>query len=114
MKLDAGDQKTLAGINRPARGVTLEDIVEGLKSMPHLIIQSVLVDGPVSNVRGEAYQAWLTALAEIQPARVQIYSTDRPVPDAGVERVPPATLEHIADEIREQARLQVEAYWVQN
>lgn len=111
MKLDAGDPKTFAGLNRPVREVKLEDIIEGLKNVPGLIIQSVMVGGRVSNVRGAAYRAWLAALAEIRPTRVQIYSTDRPVPDAGIERVPPSALRRLANEIEDQTGLQVDAYW---
>ncbi|GAB4549366.1 MAG: radical SAM protein [Anaerolineae bacterium] len=111
MKLDAGDPQTLAGINRPAPEVRLENILDGLKGVPGLIIQSVLVDGRVSNIRGQAYRAWLDALAEVQPMQVQIYSTDRPVPDAGIERVPPETLRRIAGEVEAQTGVEVKAYW---
>jgi wyosine [tRNA(Phe)-imidazoG37] synthetase (radical SAM superfamily) len=111
MKLDAGDPRTLAGLNRPTPTVKLERIVAGLKGVPGLIIQSVLVDGRVTNIRGEAFEAWLAALAEIGPTRVQIYSTDRPVPEAGVERVPPSTLQSLAGEIERRTGLPVEAYW---
>jgi len=112
MKLDAGDPKTLAGVNRPAPEVKLERILNGLKGVPGLITQSVLVDGRVSNVRGAAFEAWLAALAEVRPARAQIYSTDRPVPDAGVERVPPETLGRIAREVEARVGVKVEAFWV--
>jgi wyosine [tRNA(Phe)-imidazoG37] synthetase (radical SAM superfamily) len=111
MKLDAGDPTTLAHINRPGRVVKLEHIVEGLKEIPGLIVQSVLIDGGVTNIRGEAFEAWLSALSEIRPARIQIYSTDRPVPEAGVERVPPFILQRIATEVEERIGLQVDAYW---
>ncbi len=111
MKLDAGDPKTFAGLNRAAREVKLEDIIEGLKDVPGLIIQSVMVDGRVSNVRSTAYRAWLAALAEIRPTQVQIYSTDRPVPDVGIERVPPSALRRLANETEDQPGLQVDAYW---
>jgi len=119
MKLDAGDPTTLASINRPASAVELGHIVEGLKEIPSaslracpgLIIQSVLIDGKVTNVKGEPFEAWLAALSEIRPARVQIYSTDRPVPEAGVERVPPSALQRIAREIERRVGLQVNAYW---
>ena len=114
MKLDAGDQKTLARLNRPTRDFSLGDTIEGLKKVLGLIVQSVLVDGPVSNVRGEPYQAWLDTLAEIGPTQVQIYSTDRPVPDAGIERVPPETLARIAGAVEARTGLQVDAYWVQS
>ena len=102
----------LAAINRPAPEVKLEDIIGGLKEVPGLILQSVLVDGRVSNARGAAYEAWLAALAEIGPSRVQIYSTDRPVPEVGVDKVPPPTLKRLAREIETRTRLQVDACWV--
>jgi wyosine [tRNA(Phe)-imidazoG37] synthetase (radical SAM superfamily) len=111
MKLDAGDARTLAAINRPATGVKLEHIIEGLKGIPGLVIQSVLIDGRVSNAKGEAFDAWLAALSEIRPAQVQIYSTDRPVPDAGVERVGPAALQRIAAEIEQRTGIPAKAYW---
>ena len=111
MKLDAGDPKMLAGMNRPAQGLTLEGIVAGLREVPGLIVQSVLVDGRVSNIRGAALEAWIAALAEVRPARVQIYSTDRPVPDVGVERVSPDTLRRIAGQVKARTGLRVEAYW---
>jgi wyosine [tRNA(Phe)-imidazoG37] synthetase (radical SAM superfamily) len=113
MKLDAGDPRTLAGLNRPAPEVKLERILEGLKGIPRLIIQSVLVEGRVTNIRGEAFEAWLAALAEIRPTGVQIYSTDRPVPEAGVEKVPPSTLGRLAREIEKRIGLHVDAYWAQ-
>jgi wyosine [tRNA(Phe)-imidazoG37] synthetase (radical SAM superfamily) len=111
MKLDAGDPATLTRINHPASGVALDRIIEGLKEIPGIIIQSMLIDGKVTNIQGEAFRAWLSALSEIRPARVQIYSTDRPVPEAGIEKVLPPTLQRIAEEIEEHVGLRVSAYW---
>jgi len=113
MKLDAGDSRTLARINRPAPAVKPERMVEGLKEVPRLVTQSVLIDGKVSNVRGAAFEAWLAALSEVRPVHVQIYSTDRPVPEAGVNKVPPAALQRIAREVEERAGLRVTAYWAE-
>ncbi|HUX75587.1 MAG TPA: hypothetical protein VMY40_02960 [Anaerolineae bacterium] len=111
MKLDVGDPATLACINRPDPAVKLERIVAGLKGIPSLVVQSVLVDGAVTNGRGEPFEAWLAVLAGIGPAHVQTYSTDRPMSDVGVERVPPATLQRIAREVEHRTRLPVDAYW---
>ena len=111
LKLDAGDPETLVRINRPAPEVKLEDILDGLKDVPGCIVQSVLVDGKVNNVRGEAYEAWVAALAAIRPTEVQIYSTDYPVPEAGVERVLPYVLKRIAGQVEERTGLRVRAYW---
>jgi len=111
LKLDAGDPETLARINRPAPQVKLEDILNGLKEVPGCIIQSVLVDGKVSNIQGQAFEAWVAALAAIRPTLVQIYSTDYPVPEAGVERVLPYVLKRIAGEVEERTGLRMRAYW---
>jgi wyosine [tRNA(Phe)-imidazoG37] synthetase (radical SAM superfamily) len=114
MKLDAGDPRTLAGLNRPSAEVRLEHIIAGLQQVSGLIVQSVLVDGPVSNIQGQAFAAWLAALAEVRPTQVQIYSTDRPVAEAAVERVPPAALQRLAAEIEQRTGIPVHAYWAQD
>ena len=111
MKLDAGDPTTLARINRPDPAVELACIVEGLKDVPGLITQSVLIDGPVTNLRGEPFEAWLRTLAEIQPTEIQIYSTDRPVAEPTVKRVSPATLRTIARAVERYTGVPVDAYW---
>ena len=113
MKLDAGDARTFARVNRPAADVAFEQIVAGLKRVPNLIVQSVLIDGALTNRRGDAFEHWLAALAAIKPTQVQIYSTDRPVPETGVEKVPPNALQHIAAEIERRTGLAVTAYWSQ-
>lgn len=111
LKLDAGDRRTFAGINRPALDVGLEGIIAGLKGIPGLVIQSLLVDGKVSNVCGEPYQAWLSALADIRPSLMQIYSTDRPVPETGIEKVGPVMLQRIAMDVEAGTGCRVQAYW---
>lgn len=113
MHLDAGDPHTLALINRHVPQVKFDQIVTGLKEIPHLVVQSVLIDGDVSNIRGAPYEDWISTLVEIRPAKVQIYSTERPVPKSGVQCVPQATLERIAAEIHERTGIAVNAYWVQ-
>jgi wyosine [tRNA(Phe)-imidazoG37] synthetase (radical SAM superfamily) len=111
MKLDAGDEATLATINRPANGIRLEAIVETLAKIPGLIIQSLMVQGVMTNSAGPAFENWVSALARLKPVQVQIYSTDRPVPEAGVERVLPERLQQIAARVVAHTGLDVRAYW---
>jgi wyosine [tRNA(Phe)-imidazoG37] synthetase (radical SAM superfamily) len=112
MKLDVGDSGTFSRINRPCRGVTWEGVVRALDGLPRLMVQSVLIGGRVSNVRDAAYEAWLDALAALQPARLQIYSTDYPVPDdAGVRQVPPPLLRRIAAQVERETGVPTLAYW---
>jgi wyosine [tRNA(Phe)-imidazoG37] synthetase (radical SAM superfamily) len=111
MKLEAGDEATFAAMDRPADGVSLEAIVAGLAQVPGLRIQSLMVRGAVTNSAGPAFENWLGVLATLKPVQAQVYSTDRPVPEAGVERVPPEELQQIAARAAEQTGLEVRAYW---
>jgi wyosine [tRNA(Phe)-imidazoG37] synthetase (radical SAM superfamily) len=113
LKLDAGDPRTMAAINRPADGVRWEVIAHGLRAAQGIHVQSVLVGGSVCNTRGEAFHAWVTALAAIRPARVHIYSTEYPVAEAGVERILPYELAHIAEAVTRRTGLLVDARWLQ-
>jgi wyosine [tRNA(Phe)-imidazoG37] synthetase (radical SAM superfamily) len=86
LKLDAGNADGLAIINRPAPGVDLENIVADLRELREeltdLIIQAMVLrttvpDDPRSIAGGTAFEIWLSALAEIRPHRVQIYTLHR-------------------------------------
>ncbi|MBN1485999.1 MAG: radical SAM protein [Anaerolineae bacterium] len=111
MKLDAGDILTWNRINCPAAGLDLDRIIDNLAEIPGVVIQSVLIDGVVSNIKEAAFDAWVDALVRIQPRQVQIYSTDYPVPDSGVERVLPYVLERLAEAVHRRTGLEVKPYW---
>ncbi len=110
MKLDAGDPSTFARINRPLSGVEFKEIIAGLQAMPRLIIQSLIIAGPVQNGSGEAHEAWVTVIGQLSPERVQIYSTDRPVAAAGVQRVSKEVLEQLARRAEQRTGVVVRAY----
>jgi wyosine [tRNA(Phe)-imidazoG37] synthetase (radical SAM superfamily) len=110
MKLDAGDENTFQLINRPAKSVRFSEIITGLKSLPNLMIQSLLIDGKVSNVRGEAYEAWVRVLAELNPRIIHIYSIDRPTAYDAVDGVTLSRLNAIAEDLRNRYDLAVSAF----
>ena len=111
MKLDAGDEATFEKVNQPVGGLKIDDIVGGLKRLPLLVIQSVLINGDVTNIRGKAFEHWADRLAELHPRMVQIYSTERPTADAGLLCVSPEKLQNIATILQERYHLNVQAYW---
>jgi wyosine [tRNA(Phe)-imidazoG37] synthetase (radical SAM superfamily) len=111
MKLDVGDPQTFSAINRPVASVELTNIIQGLKELPALIIQSAMVEGLISNVWGPAHEYWLSVIDEIKPDQVQLYSTDRPVPENGVERVSPVMLQRLARELESRLGIYVRPYW---
>ena len=111
MKLDAGDEQTFSAINRPGIGIDYHDLVEGLKRVPNLIIQSLLIEGEISNVRGAAYDAWSHTLAEVQPSEIHIYTVERPPATNFVFPVEPKKLEKIALDLIQRFNLNVQAFW---
>ncbi len=111
MKLDAGDPATFTQINRPTPVVTLEAVFAGLQALPNVILQSVLIEGLMSNVRGAPFEAWVAALSAIRPRQVQIYSTDYPVAEDSVERVPPHQLRRIAENVARSTNLDIRPFW---
>lgn len=111
MKLDAGDEVTFLSINRPTAVLPFAEIIKGLKSVPKLMIQSALIDGVVSNIRGDAYEAWVAILTELKPKKVHLYSTERPTANESVKCVSPQQLQSIEMSLRSRFGLDVKAFW---
>ncbi len=113
LKLDVGDQQTFEKINRPLQDIKLEDIIAGLKTVLYLIIQTLLMSGPINNSQTKTIQTWQEVLADIRPAKVQLYSCDYPVPVRGVARVLPYVLKRIASETEMRTGVSVVPYWIE-
>jgi wyosine [tRNA(Phe)-imidazoG37] synthetase (radical SAM superfamily) len=88
--------------------VSWDTIIAGLQQVDNLVIQSVLIDGRITNIKGPAFEAWVNALTQLNPTFVQIYSTEYPVPQNSVERVLPYELKRIAREVSHRTGLRVE------
>lgn len=110
LKLDAGDEVTLQAINRPAAMVTLEKIVQGLKTLPHYFIQTLFIDGSVSNVGECSIQNWLERCAELTPSGIQIYTLARPAPVSGLRPVARRILDEIAVQVQQKIHVPVSVY----
>ncbi len=110
LKLDAGDAVTFTRIDRPAPEIDFDDLVASLVQLPAPIVQTVLVDGPATNAGGAAFERWMETLVAIRPRAVQLYSTDYPVPDGTVGRVPPYRLRQLADVAERRIGAPVRAY----
>lgn len=111
MKLDAGDEETFTAINHPEPSICLEDIVEALQTIPNLVIQSLLLNGEISNICGDAYRSWVDTICSIKPKMVHVYSMERPNAVKGIVCVSPYRLKEIANEITHQYGLTVKPFW---
>jgi wyosine [tRNA(Phe)-imidazoG37] synthetase (radical SAM superfamily) len=110
MKLDAGTEAAFQRINRPAPGVLLDEIVEGLKLLDDITLQSVFVDGEVTNTGKDDVEAWLKDVREIAPMSMQIYSLENAPAMSTLVGVPMERLREIREEVRKVLDTDIEAY----
>ena len=94
MKLDAGSETGFERYNRPAGGLGIDEICEGLSALPDTTLQALFTAGPAGNLAEEEIEAWLGRVASIRPRAVQIYSLDRGVP---CDRIAPAAREQLEE-----------------
>lgn len=111
-KLDAGAEVRFKEINRPARGIDFDEIVNLLSSLQEIYIQTVLVQGTPSNVGKEDIASYFQQLSRIQPQEAHIYSIDRPVPKAQIRLVPPKRLEQIAIQGQKETGVKIKSFYL--
>jgi len=110
-KLDAGTERIFKIINRPARGISFDQILSDLYSLSGIYIQTLLVDGDPGNTEPDELEAYFEHLMHIRPRQVHIYSIDRPVPKSDLKLVPPERLEDIAETGRKKTGLDIRAFY---
>lgn len=110
MKLDAGDEGTIRRLNRPFSPLHLKEVVEGLKALGEVILQSLFVKGRVSNIYPQVLAPWIGRIQEIRPILVQVYSLARVPADRGLEKVEREILEGIARLVEERTGVKAEVF----
>ena len=112
IKLDVGTAELFTTINRPARGIELDTIVEKLAQLKHpgLRLQALFLGGDGLNCSDKNLRRWVQILKKINPAEVQIYSLDRPSALNNTIKVPHNILRHIAERSRILTGIPVNVY----
>lgn len=96
MKLDAGTVFKHKEINRPKGNLNFDAMVEGLRKLHKVKIQSLFVQGNYNNLSQEDLDHWLEIVGFIQPAEVYVYTVDRGTAERGIEPVSKEKLNEIA------------------
>ncbi len=108
MKLDVGNMETFRKINRPHKEVDYETILNGLKSLEKVTLQTMFVDGTIQNTGDQEVSQWMERVGEIQPIKAQIYSLHRPPATSSLREVSAEKLEEIAAQTEEATGVAVE------
>ena len=110
MKFDAGSEEMFRHLNHPTAPVYMGEIVAGLKQLRDIYLQSLFVQGRVTNADPDSVSLWIEKVREIHPRGVQIYTLDREPADRRIERVSLPTIQWIADEVRWRAGVEAEVF----
>jgi wyosine [tRNA(Phe)-imidazoG37] synthetase (radical SAM superfamily) len=110
MKLDCGTEKTWRLLNNPYKSLSYQKMVDNLKQMKEIIVQTIFLQGRVDNTKDEEVAEWISKLKEIKPKEVQIYTCDRPVPDKGIEKVPKEVMQRIAEKAEKETKISVRVF----
>jgi wyosine [tRNA(Phe)-imidazoG37] synthetase (radical SAM superfamily) len=102
MKLDAGNEEIFQAVNRPHPSVTLEGVIEGLRQLQGITVQTAFMTGSVDNTKPDQVEDWIVAIDRIRPEEIQIYTIDRPSADGLLKRVDRSVLDHIARKVTDQ------------
>jgi wyosine [tRNA(Phe)-imidazoG37] synthetase (radical SAM superfamily) len=100
LKLDGGNMRVIRAVDRPLAAFRLPEVLEGMRTLGDVTIQSMFVWGSVDNTGGADVEDWVRCLGVVKPVEVQVYTLDRFPADPGLRRVPKARLEAIAERAR--------------
>ncbi len=107
MKLDAGSAQAFRSVNEPSSGIRWEEMIEGLRLLPGIVLQSFFFTGYFKeNVGEQAVNDWIETVGAVQPESVQVYSLDRPPRDSRILPVSRRILQEIADRLTERTGVQ--------
>lgn len=110
MKLDAGSEELIRQVNGTIHPFYHGEIVAGLKRLRGVILQSLFVQGRVTNADPDSVELWLVKVREILPILVQVYSLERVPADKRILKVNLATLQWIARQVHWRAGVPAEVY----
>ncbi len=109
--LDAVSPDVFEQINRPAKGIAPQDVIDGLveyrrEFSGEMWLEVFIITGV--NDHAEELQKLCEAIGQIQPDRVQINSLDRPGTEDWVQAAKLETLEYIRDYFQQRLCSSVE------
>ena len=108
-KLDVGNEDLFLKVNRPYKKISFKEIIENLKELDDIVIQSLFFAGNIENSSTGKVSDWMEWLREIKPKGIQIYTKDRPA-DEKVDVVSREKLLEIADNVRKSLGFRINVY----
>lgn len=106
LKLDTVCPEYINMVDRPVGHYDVNAVIDSMKAFGgHLIIQTMFLRGTIDgndvcNTGDEYVIPWLSALQEIRPQSVMIYTIDRETPDQFLEKASKEELDAICERVK--------------
>jgi wyosine [tRNA(Phe)-imidazoG37] synthetase (radical SAM superfamily) len=95
VKLDAGGCVMLRRAALPSVPYCVETLVSRIRPLG-AVVQTCFFDGPLTNAGADDVRAWIGALREAEPVRVDVYTVSRTPPSPRIGPLPASRLHEIA------------------
>jgi len=110
MKFDAADATTWRRINGPFGQTNFDAMIEGMRTLPDIVLQSMFIQGRFDNTDDAHVDRWVDVAGTIRPRAVQVYTIDRGTAADGIVEVPRETLQAIADRLTSRTGIAADIY----
>ena len=110
MKFDAADEATWKRINDPFGRIDFQAMLDGLKTLPNVVLQSMFIRGSVENINEAHLGHWIEKVGWLKPQAVQVYTIDRPTAADGIQKVSRQQLQRIADRLTASTGIPTEVF----
>jgi hypothetical protein len=90
--------------------ITLAKFLTGLRKLNDCVVQSLFVDGDISNSSADVLEDWIEVLGMVKPKRVQLCTLTRPAPTPGLRAVDEDALYGIAFKLKKRTGLESQVF----
>ena len=113
IKVDAGSDLLMQKINDPLVRINMAKFLSGVRKLKDCVIQSLFVEGGVSNAAPEVLDDWMEIVAMIKPKMVQLCTLTRPGFRGDIRAVEDDVLYGIAFKLKKRTGLESQVFVVQ-
>lgn len=105
LKLDAGNDEMLKKIGSPLVRMTLAKLIQGVKKLKDVTLQSFFIQGAIDNTTSTEVEDWIEVVGIIRPKLVHLYSLDRVPPLSGLKQASSQRLKEIAVTLQKRTNI---------
>jgi wyosine [tRNA(Phe)-imidazoG37] synthetase (radical SAM superfamily) len=108
LKLDTVYENTYKVMNKPARGISLKKIIDGLLTFHgSIIIQTLFLKGDaggekIDNTSESELSGLIESYKMIKPEKIMIYTFERDTPASGLQKISVSELQRIAKRLEKE------------